>query len=244
LLSLKVYLGWLLPVLIYGFIVAWPRRKEGQQWSILWTLVVFNLIWYVVASISWLRYAFPGLVFASLFVARFFYDLTDGFQVSFATLRDALRQGQQAALVKEAPRWGLLAWLAVMIIVPFGQTVHHLVAPDFNGPAAMAAYMNEHVAPDALVETWEPEMGFLTDHNYHFPPPLLLNNAVAHIWLEGPSPAEKYDFVQANHPEYVLVGAFSRWVSLYPTDVLSNQYELVTSIGAYELYALKNPKSE
>lgn len=243
LLSLKVYLGWLAPVLIYGFILALPRQKEGQQWGILLILVTFNLVWYVVASISWLRYAFPGLVFASLFMARFFYDLTDGFQVSITALRDALREGG-AALIKQAPRWGLLVWLAAMIIVPLGQTLRNVVAPGFNGPAAMATYMNDHVPSDALVETWEPEMGFLTDHNYHFPPPLLLNNAVAHIWLEGPSPADKYDFVQTEHPQYVLVGAFSRWVNLYPADVLSNQYELVTNIGQYDLYTLKNSKFE
>jgi hypothetical protein len=89
----------------------------------------------------------------------------------------------------------------------------------------------------ALVETWEPEMGFLTDHNYHFPPPALLYKAVSNIWMGKPPPSDDYDFVQKNLPDYVLLGEFSRFVQLYPQNILDSQYTLVTTIGAYDLYA-------
>jgi hypothetical protein len=112
-----------------------------------------------------------------------------------------------------------------------------MVVPGLNAPEAMATYLNENVPREALIETWEPEMGFLTDHNYHFPPPSLLNKAVGYIWLGKPSPAQEYTFVQDNLPGYVLVGAFARWVQLYPDDVLATRYKLVSRIGAYDLYA-------
>jgi hypothetical protein len=102
----------------------------------------------------------------------------------------------------------------------------------------MAAYLNENVSRQAIIETWEPEMGFLTDHNFHFPPQLLLNKAVGYIWLNGAPPAQEYDFMQANSPPYVLVGGFAQWVNLYPTDWLAKHYRLVTRIGGYELYAI------
>lgn len=235
LLSLKVYLGWLVPVLIYAFLLVLPRRRESQQWGVLLILIVVNLVWYVVASISWLRYAFPGLVMASLFVARFFFDLTDGYQLKLGAFWQSLREGQ-SVWVRQVLSLALLLWLAVMIIVPLAQTSKQIIWPGFNAPAAMAAYLNEHVAPDALIETWEPEMGFLTDHNYHFPPPLLLNQAVGHIWLGKPSPAQQYSFVQDESPEYVLVGGFSRWVGLYPQDWLATHYTRITQIGSFELY--------
>jgi hypothetical protein len=235
LLSLKVYLGWLLPVLIYAFLIVLPRRRESQQWGVLLILIVVNLVWYVVASISWLRYAFPGLVMVSLFVARFFFDLTDGFQLKLTTLWRALREGEPA-WARQALSLTLLLWLAIMIVVPLTQTTKQIVWPDFNAPAAMAAYLNKHVAPDALIETWEPEMGFLTDHNYHFPPQLLLNTAVGHIWLGKSSPAQEYSFVQDESPEYVLVGEFSRWVGLYPRNWLALHYTRMTQIGPFELY--------
>jgi hypothetical protein len=104
----------------------------------------------------------------------------------------------------------------------------------------MAAYLNEHVPTDALIETWEPEMGFLTDHNYHFPPQLLLNTAVGYIWLGKSSPTQEYTFVQDEAPNYVLVGGFSSWVGLYPQGWLAAHYTQVTRIGAFELYQLKN----
>lgn len=237
LLSAKVYLGLLLPALIYGFALAWPRRREGQWWGILLGFVAANLVWYVVASISWLRYAFPGLVLGSLFVARLFADLTDGFQLNAAALWTGLRQGTLAP--REALRSVWLVWLAVVIVLPAAQIVKSVVRPDFNAPAAMAAYLDEHVPQDAVVETWEPEMGFLTDHNYHYPPQLLLNKAIGFIWLNKPSPADGYDFVQTQSPDYVLVGAFGRWVQMYPADWLAARYQLETTIGGYELYALK-----
>lgn len=237
LLSFKVYLSWLLPVLLYGFLLALPRRREGQQWSILLTLVAANLVWYVVASISWLRYAFPGLAIASLFVARFFYDLTDGFQLQLKTLWQALREGE-LSWPQHALRGTIIVWLSVMIVVPLAQTARGIVSPGLNVPASMAAYLNEHIPNEALIETWEPEMGFLTNHNYHFPPPLLLNDAVGYIWLDQPAPSQLYTFVQDESPDYVLVGEFARWVDLYPADWLAEHYSLVTTIGAYELYAL------
>ncbi len=223
LLSLKVYMGALPLVLAYGFFLALGRQQNGQRWGLLWILLIVNLVWYVNASIGWLRYAFPGLAIAALIVARFFYDVIHGLSPRRTNLWPALR-------------WVMLAWLAVMIILSLGRTVREIFFPTYNAPRAMAAYLDENVPYDALIETWEPEMGFLTDHTYHFPPPLLLNDAVGYKWLDGKSPAHEYDFVQAERPEYVLVGEFSRWVQLYPADFLAQHYEIVTSIGAYELY--------
>ena len=237
LLSAKVYLGWLIPALIYGLILALPRRREGQWWGILMAMAASNLVWYVVASIGWIRYAFPGLALAAIFLARLFEDLTDGFQLKAAALWEAARRGALAS--KEALHAVWLAWLAAMIVLPLGVTVKSVARPEFNAPAAMAAYMNEHIPPDALVETWEPEMGFLTDHNYHYPPAALLSTAVSYIWLGNSPPGEGYDFVEMHSPAYVLVGGFGRWVEMYSADWLAAHYELETTLSGYELYKLK-----
>jgi hypothetical protein len=239
LISFPTYLGSLLPVMLYGFALALPRRREGQQWSVLWILIAVNLGWYVVASVGWWRYAFLGLALASLFVARFFHDLTDGFQLSVAALREHLRRGELVTLRRHALRWSMLMWLVAMIIIPMGQSTWEIIFPEFNAPQAMAAYLNHNVPRDVLIESWEPEMGFLTDHNYHFPPTQLLPQAVSQAFLHGPPVAEAYDFVQTEHPDYVLVGEFGRDISLYPADVLAANYRLLTSIGVYELYQIQ-----
>jgi hypothetical protein len=241
LLSLDVYLGMLAPVLVYGLVISLPRQREGQRWGTLWILIVVNLAWYVIASIGWPRYAFPGLSIASLFVASFFHRLTDGFQIGASNLWRAL-QGEKSNLHKHALRWAMLLWLLVMWARPLVYTVRQIVTPPPNLPVAMAAYLDQHVPRDALIETFEPEMGFLTDHRYHFAPLVILEQAVRHVWLGGPPPSESYDFVQRERPDYALVGPFARWIDLYPAEMLAERYRLVVQFEAswplgYELYA-------
>lgn len=239
LLSLKVFFGWLIPVLIYGFVVSLPRRVEAQKWGMLYAIVVFNLAWYVFASIGWFRYAFPALAVSSLFVARFFFDLSDGYRLSLGKLWNSLRSND-IKFSSKALQPVLTIWFAAMIFVPLVEVIGDVASPPFNSPAAMAVFMNEQVPQDALVETWEPEMGFLTNHNYHFPPQLLLDTAVGYAWRGGPAPSESYHFIDPALPDYVLVGKFSRAVDLYPLEVLDAYYSQVTSIGDYTLYQVKN----
>ncbi len=104
----------------------------------------------------------------------------------------------------------------------------------------MANTLNATVPKDAIVETWEPEMGFLTDHRYHYPPSGSLNRAVAHIWLGGPSVGVAYlPELEATRPAYVLEGAFSQWVGIYPADWLSEHYTLISEADPYRLYERK-----
>jgi 4-amino-4-deoxy-L-arabinose transferase-like glycosyltransferase len=235
LMSFPNFLGALLPVLAYGFLLALPRRREGHQWGIVVTLVAVNLGWYVVASIGWWRYAFLGLAMASLFVARFFHHLTGGFRLGRLILQQDRRQGQSIPHDRMF-RWATMIWLVAMLVIPLGETVWEILSPGFNAPEAMAAYLNENVSRDALIETWEPEMGFLTDHNYHFPSAMLLLDAVEQVHLGGASIADSYQFVQSEQPEYVLVGDFGRLVELYPVDFLATHYRLIIQVGGYELF--------
>jgi hypothetical protein len=233
-------MGAFIPVLIYGFWLSLPRRRDSQRWSVLYVLMGANLLWYTVASIGWIRYAFLGLAIMSLFVAKFFDDLTGGFQ--FSALKRLLPSAQQvrasAADFVGATAW---VWLAAMLVLPAVPLLHTIVRPDFAAPQAMAAYLDQHVGQDAVIETWEPEMGFLSNRNFHFPPAELLDTAVGYIWRNGPPPSQSYNLAALapqQLPPYILVGAFSRWVNLYPSTLLDAKYEPVTTIGAYQLYKL------
>jgi 4-amino-4-deoxy-L-arabinose transferase-like glycosyltransferase len=235
LLSFKVYLGLLFAVLVYGLSRVLPRERDAQRWGLLFIMIVVNLLWYIVASISWERYAFPALALSALFVARLFSDVTGGLHLDLAALRESLRRND-ALLPDRALRAAILASLLGIIAVPLIQTGSQIISPPFNAPAAMAAYLTRSVPANAVVETWEPEMGFLTDLNFHYPPSGLLNKAVAYIWLNGAPVAQFYDFERPAAPDYVLVGTFGRWVAAYPLQKLEQDYHLVASIGDYDLY--------
>jgi hypothetical protein len=134
-----------------------------------------------------------------------------------------------------ALRWAMLIWLAAIVVTHLGTTTVDILTPPFNTTFAMASYLNEQIPVDALIETYEEEIGFLTDHNYHYPPGIVRNQATAHAFFDAPPP--EYDFVQTEQPDYVLVGPVSLFEGLYPDEVLKPRYELATSIGDYHLYA-------
>ncbi|HHW88049.1 MAG TPA: hypothetical protein GX400_17810 [Chloroflexi bacterium] len=203
-----------------------------HQLVILYALVVINLLWYVVASVSWLRYAFVGLAFATFFVALTFADLTADFSV--------VRLWQASKTTGQRGRGyvglALLLLLAAIIVAPGARLAVRIATAPPDDSAQMAQVMNATVPLDALVETWEPQMGFLTDHRYHYPPQLLLNRTVRQKWLGETTVADLYDFTELN-PEYVLVGEFSRWVAVYPPERLAAAgYAPVMTLGQYELY--------
>jgi hypothetical protein len=120
----------------------------------------------------------------------------------------------------------------------FALNLREVVRPSINGPAAMASYLDQNVPLTTLIETFEPEMGFLTDHRYHYPPQGYLYKAVRYKWLGGPLPGEDYEFVSREKPEYVLIGEFATWVNFYPMSFLEEHYSLVVAIGPYRLYHL------
>lgn len=243
LFSFSTYGGSLVLALPYAVSCSLSRSRRSQQWALLLSFVVVNLAWYVFASIGWPRYAFAGLALASLFVARFYLDalraLTEGAALAreSGAREDVTRlRGLQAALV---------TWAALTVLPAVAVTVRPIMRPPENAPAVISAYLNREVPTSAVIETWEPELGALTEHNYHYPPARLLNVAVRHIWLGGPSPREQYHALENERPGYVVVGGFARWVGLYSTEVLSKHYVLVTKIGDYELYRRRDiPKSD
>ncbi|GAP08612.1 4-amino-4-deoxy-L-arabinose transferase [Anaerolinea thermolimosa] len=242
LISVLGYFGLLGVGLLYGATLILPRRIEAQKWSILWMMAALNLLWYVLASISWVRYAFIGLALACIFTARFLYDLT-------RELKPRLREFWQAVREKRpvpgtvAAQGALALAVAGVVLGSLALNVRDVLAPGENTPMLMAAYLNQHVPLDAVIETYEPEMGFLTDHRYHYPPHSYLNKTIQFTWLGGSLPGEGYDFIQKEKPEYVLVGKFAAWVQFYSIPEIESRYDRLITIGPYQLYRLRGVSS-
>lgn len=226
--SRSVYLGAIFPALIYGLFISLPRTREAQKYSVLFLLAVLNLAWFVVASIGWIRYAFLGLTISTIFIARLFSDLTSGFQ--FAGKAGSLRNTQ--GMINLA----LVLWLVAIIMIPTLKTVVEIAAPGPDNARYMAGYLNENIPQSAIIETWDPEMGFLTNHAYHYPPNELLAVAVNQVYYGGEPVQDRYDFLETDRPEYLLLGEFSKWTAIYPDEYIQQNYELVQTFGKYDLY--------
>jgi 4-amino-4-deoxy-L-arabinose transferase-like glycosyltransferase len=229
--SRAVFLEALLPAILYGFFVSLPRTREGQKFSVLFLLITLNLAWFIVASIGWIRYAFLGLTLSSIFIARFFFTLTDGFKFDWSagTFRSFFE-------VKNASRFALTLWLIVIIATPLAKNVAEIAFPGPNNVQLMADYLNANVPEAAVIETWEPEIGFLTNHNYHYPENALLAVAVEQVYYGGEPVVDRYDFLETEQPEYLLVGEFAKWTLIYPVDYVVENYQWVQTFGEYDLY--------
>jgi Dolichyl-phosphate-mannose-protein mannosyltransferase len=232
LLSIRALGGWLPPALMWTGLRQFSRQGDDQRWGTIWLMAVANLGWYVLASAGWPRYAFAGLTLSCLLVGRLVQDLVD--QVDRRTLvspASMLRVPSPAAA-----GLAVAVWLAVVSAGFLARTAVKIVTAPYPASQRMAEYLDEHVAQDRVIHTWEPEMSVLSEHRYHFPPPQLLIVAVAHQWNGGPPVAESFDFERDVQPDYVLEGPFSAYVQLYPKERLDEGYRLVTKEGGYTLY--------
>jgi 4-amino-4-deoxy-L-arabinose transferase-like glycosyltransferase len=235
----------LLPALAYAVWRARARSFFSLRWIAIASFITVDLIWFVTASIGWRRYAFAAFALGAFPVALLVRDLITVATAAATATATATATAAAAASASASRRrvymWSAAAALVIFTIVaPLALTVRDVLSPPPDTAHEMARHLNLTVPPGAVVETWEPEMGFLTDHRYHYPPPALLIDAVAHIWSGGQSPADRYDFrSQEPEPDYVLEGPFTRWIGLYPESRLKDGYALETTCGGYALYARK-----
>ena len=234
LLARSVYLWALFPAVIYGFFVSRPRTSEGQKWGVLYLLMTLNLAWFVIASIGWIRYAFLGLAVAGIFIARMFHDATGGFQFDFGGSLKGFFNSFFSG--RNAFRWALVAWLFLIVSMPMAKNTLEIAQGGSHDAEHMAAYLDANVPQDALIETWDPEIGFFSDHNFHYPPNALLAVAVEQIYAGGEPVSKQYTFVQDEKPDYILAGDFTKWVKVYSVDKLFGQYEWVATVGKYDLF--------
>jgi 4-amino-4-deoxy-L-arabinose transferase-like glycosyltransferase len=210
----------LLPALAYAL---WRCRERGARALAELPAVLIPSLWicWYLISLGWPRYALPAVAFGALAVARLVLDLA-------------------ALLLARAPRaaaWGLALYVALAALAPLALTARVVLSPD-DSAHLMAAHLDASVPLDTVVETWEPELGALTDHRYHYPPIELLDVAVRSEWLGGPS--LHYDGLAAR-PEYVVVGAFGQWVGIYSAEALARDYTPAYSAGPYTLYRRARP---
>lgn len=226
LLGVRGHFGLLLPAVIYTGWRAVRKTQHDQMWGVVWLIAMANLSWFVIASNGWMRYAFVGLAASVLLVARLWRDF-----VRAARAGDARGRRRHTALAAT-----LAIWLAAALVLPLSNTALRLLRVPPADAATVAAWLTATVPLDTLIETWEPELGVLSDHRYHYPPPSLLIHAVAHIVRGAPSPATRYAFRTAVQPEVVVVGPFARWVGLYADADLGADYRPVHQQGPYVVW--------
>lgn len=212
-----LYGGLLLPALGYAIWRVRQRNARGLAEMLVVALIGIWLVWFVGASLGWPRYAFPAVALSALTIARMLVDLIE-------RLRGSARLRPLTLAVG--------CYTALAVLMPLALSLQTVARYD-DSVQRFAALMNERVPHDVVVETWEPELGVLTDHRYHYPPIALLDTAVRHKWLGGPPLV--YDGLESA-PPYVVVGAFGADTLVYSAPALDQHYVLVEQVGTYALF--------
>lgn len=215
-----LYGGLLIPSLLYGLWQARQRSAHGLAQALLVLLVGLWLSWFLV-SLGWPRYAFPAIAVSAVLVAKAIHD-------GIAWLKQHTAQ---------PIHWLAYAYLLALILIPLSQSARVILKPD-DSAQQFANYLTQTVPLDAIVETWEPELGFLSDHRYHYPPENLLDHAIEREWRSGQG--YNYDGLQ-DSPKYVALGPFGNYTGIYPEARLRSEYTLTYEQGPYVLFVRNNP---
>jgi 4-amino-4-deoxy-L-arabinose transferase-like glycosyltransferase len=217
----NAYFALLIPSLVYACVRLVRRRMMVGEIVVL-SFTVVGLLWYVGASVAWPRYAFVPLALAALPVARCIDDGVRAFWALGNYRRRLVSLG--------------VTGLALVCVVSLAAQIRTNISTPEDAPQRMAAYLNQTLPTSTVIETWEPELGFLTDHTYHYPPPSYLDLAVRHQWLGGPAFAG-YD-PRAYGATYLIIGPFARYTGLYDDVSFAGHTQQIELIGDYTLYRL------
>jgi len=237
LLGPDFYLALGVPALAYNLyrILRGRQGLLGLQRLALLLVGLVWLIWYAFASLGWHRYALPGLVVTALFVARLLLDLGSHVTRSLRWRAGVVGGPALAAVV------AMSAFFPSYRTSLYEETIAMINRND-DSARRFSEYLATHVDQDALIESWEWEITFFTDHAYHHPPLSVLDLAVRHVFLDEPFPRDVYDFTRYR-PDYVVLGPFSKWTGLYPPDYLRQECTHIVSVGSYDLYRVNGRES-
>jgi 4-amino-4-deoxy-L-arabinose transferase-like glycosyltransferase len=217
-----------IPGMLY---VLWSflRTKEARECRQLF-LVVFTVVWlgwYAFLSIGWMRYAFVPAAMSTVFSARLFVGLWG---------RAGLRRQVSRYWLSLAP--GQLAVGSVIMLLLLSGVVpmaKRIVRSTDCGLQELAGYLNTHVPADTVIESWEWEVDFLTDHTYHHPSYEVTNLVTESIWYSTSASGPVYD-PMVFRPAYLIVGSFAEWTGIYSEDLVDQRFTLIESLGEYDLY--------
>jgi hypothetical protein len=103
---------------------------------------------------------------------------------------------------------------------------------------SFVSFIQQNVPAEAVIETTEPEIAFLSDRNFHQPTLDVQDAAIRFVQLNQPYPPNFYPEKSIN-PDYLVLGPYSRWTQLYEDWLKGSEYTRLVSIGGYDLLEMK-----
>jgi 4-amino-4-deoxy-L-arabinose transferase-like glycosyltransferase len=214
-----------LPAILYTLALSIRRELISLKLLFLTLLATEFLVWFVFLSNGWTRYAFPGLALASLLAAKPLADLVDGLLIAPSQLLTRLRDGEMARPVVAA------IFIFLMIGYPLQDIVRQTLFDRDYAPQEFAAFVEAHTESEALIESFDWQVEFLTTRRYHHPPPEVF------VQLLENAPDRSYNPL-VYQPDYIIDGPYAKGNQLYPVAWLRECCRKVGTVGNFDLYAV------
>lgn len=209
----------------------------------VWLLCASWILWYTVLSIGWPRYLAPATFLGSLFGALWLQQCY--LPRLRAMLRGSMRQSQ--SLLNRGKSTAVWHWMCLVLapvalmtgaILPAVQA--KTILQRQGGSHALEEvtdYLNAYMDGEDLLETYESEVFFLLDRNYHYPPDIVQHLANEEVFLGRDVPPYHYD-LSVYRPTYLLLGPAGRLFKVYEEYLRTHVVTEVLRNARYVLYKL------
>jgi hypothetical protein len=259
------YYFWGWAALLYAGALAIRRNREGIALAFLLTFTILWLAYFTFWIIPWFRYFLPAGVLTAFFVAKLFVDLAASLTPPAAFLG---REFAVSAIdmapgaTGEVGRWGAAAAVLAMtlflgydlqktvrddVLDSTGNSREALTSPpQFGAPREIARYLDQHIEQRMIIETWERELGILTNHTYHYPDQVLLADVHARVYRGRDRDYRLGEaYLKQIKPQYLVIGWYARFYNVYDVESIARLGTEVATFGAgewrYDVYKMERP---
>jgi hypothetical protein len=252
------YLFWGFPALLYAAMLAVQRNLKGLLLASVIIFVSLWLVYFTFFAISLHRYALPAMALMAMLVANLFMGLlraaapvlrgySRGLPANFTPSSETvLAIGTLIGLVSYGlwAGYSLQQYVRSDVLDRYGDAEADLFTPpQYQIPGIVADQLEQNIPPGAVIETWERELGILTDLTFHYPDQSMMayTNMAKYRGSDSGYRLGK-DYFEQVRPDYVVIGFFSRLGPLYDMEYIKDNSELLGSIGSggfqYEIYRM------
>lgn len=184
-------------------------------------IILFTMVWYALLSVGWPRYSYFGLILAAWVAGGIVWRLVGWIKT----------------------RWSLPRWLPAAAILAFlfiWNARPLLVERPSDGLNETAAYVRQMIPAGAVIETWDWQLDVFMGNleRIHHPPQEYLFQAIRQFSHDQVPFDLPYDVLQAN-PDYLIIGPFAEWASIYSLDQVRAHFVQVEQFGSYTIFQRK-----
>ena len=211
-----------------------PNQRDVVRLSLV-VLVTSWFIWFLIFSAGWPRYLFPITVVASIFVAAMVIGLTAHLHL--------LPSRHHQIVPNTGTRWpnkrniaSVLVILLITVSVPFTlRMLYRSYVKDADSSVLQVVhFLNTETPFNSMIETYDPELFFLLERPYHYPPDPLHVDLIRRFFF-GEAISLVYDPLERN-PDYLVVGQRSKIWPLYDPVLSTGEFRSLKSYGGYQIY--------